>query len=87
MASGLDALFTLLVGDLVVPALGGEHGSVARALVAGFPPVMWTLLLGLGAVYNAIVTHEGEAFSAARAALVGVITGFWPYSLIAVLIR
>ena len=87
LATLCDVLYNLLLGDLLPAALRGEHGPVARALVAGFPPVMWTVLLGLGGVYNAIVTHEGEEISAARAALVGAVTAFWPYALIAFLIR
>ncbi len=55
--------------------------------MAGFPPVMWTALLALGGVYNAIVTHEGEAFRLARTVLVGAVTTFWPFALIAVLVR
>jgi hypothetical protein len=87
LASGLDLCYSLAMGDLVVPVLRGEHGPMARALAAGFPPVVWTLLLGLGAVYNGIVTYEGEGFSVPRTMLVSAVTVFWPFSLITFLIR
>ena len=87
LATLCDVLYNLLLGDLLPAALRNEHGPLARALVAGFPPVMWTVLLGLGGVYNAIVTHEGEELSVARVVLIGAVTTVWPYALIAFLIR
>ena len=87
LAHLLDISYSIVLGDFMIPALRDEYGAVVKVLVVGFPPVMWTVLLALGGIYNAIVTHEGEGFPVAKAGLIGVSTFIWPVILITFLIR
>jgi hypothetical protein len=83
----LDITYSALLGDAVLRALRMEYGPFVRGIVANFPSVMWTVALTIGGIYNAIVTHESEGFSPAKAAVVGAATFFWPIVLISFLIR
>jgi hypothetical protein len=87
----LDGLYTLLLGDHLLRALRLEYGPLARAFVAHYPPLMWTLALGVGAAYNGIVAYESEEatgiVAVLKAAAIAVATGFWPIALSALLLR
>lgn len=93
LATLLDALYSLALGDHLLRALRGAYGPLARALATYYPSVVWTGLLGLGAIYNGIAAFEAEgavgrpAASHLRAALIAVVTGFWPIALISLLVR
>jgi hypothetical protein len=87
VASIFDTIYSGIFGDLVYIALKMENGAIAKTIVAFFPSVMWTILLGFGGVYNAIVTHESERFSLCKTAIVGIVTFAWPILLISLLIR
>ncbi len=87
LGSVLDTVYSSLLGRHVLQALRGSYGPLVRTVFANFPALMWTVVLGLGGVYNAIVTHESEQFSGFKAALVGVTTFFWPMVLISLLVR
>jgi hypothetical protein len=97
LATLLDALYSLALGDRLLPALRGAYGPQARALVTAFPSAMWTGLLGLGAAYNGIAAFQaeeaaeratgGRAPRCIHAALIAVVSGAWPIGLISLLIR
>lgn len=87
VASILDTIYSGIFGDLALKVLTMENGSTIKSVVANFPSVMWTLLLGLGGIYNAIVTHENERFSMGKTAVIGIVTFAWPILLISLLIR
>ena len=101
LGSVLDMIYSGLLSRHVLLALRGVYGPTAKMFFANFPTLMWTIVVGLGGVYNAIVFHESEKASheseqAAqeaertswlKAALVGVATFFWPIVLISLLAR
>ena len=91
LATVLDGLYTLILGDHLLRALRLEYGPLARAFVANYPSLMWTFVLGLGAVYNGLVAYESEgsrgAAAVLQAAAIAVATGFWPIALIILLLR
>ncbi|MBS1249166.1 MAG: hypothetical protein MAG431_00739 [Chloroflexi bacterium] len=58
-----------------------------KAIVVNYPPVVWTAILTLGGIYNAIVTQESEGYSWGQAVLTGLVTFVWPIVLISTLIR
>jgi hypothetical protein len=91
LATVLDAVYTMILGDRLILALRMAYGPLVHDLVAHYPALMWTCMLGLGAVYNGIVAHESEGFAGTAALLkAGVIaatTGFWPIVLITLLLR
>jgi hypothetical protein len=87
LGSVLDTIYSGLLGRHVLQALRGEYGPLAKMVFANFPSLMWTIVLGLGGVYNAIASHEAEQFSWLKAALVGAATFFWPMVLISLLVR
>lgn len=91
LATVLDGLYTLILGDHLLRALRLEYGPLARAVVAHYPSLMWTLVLGLGAVYNGIAAYESEGsrgvLAVLQAVAVAVVTGIWPIALIALLLR
>jgi hypothetical protein len=77
VAAVLDFTFSSVFGNFV-SALRGEHGTFARSTAAAFPPAMYTVLYGLGGLYNAIVAREGEGYSIPKTAIVGIVTFSWP---------
>jgi hypothetical protein len=94
LGSVLDMVYSGLLGRHMLQALRGGNGPLVKMVFAQFPSLMWTIVLGLGGVYNAIVSHEGEQAaqetrwtSGLKAALVGVATFFWPMVLISLLVR
>ena len=87
LGSVLDTVYSGLLGRHVLQALRGAYGPLAKMVFANFPSLIWTIVLGLGGVYNAIVSHEDERCSWLKAALVGVATFFWPMLLISLLVR
>jgi hypothetical protein len=93
LATFLDGLYSLAWGDHLLDALRGTYGPLVRGLTIQFPAVMWTALLGLGAAYNGIAAFEAEQAAGGvtrgrlYAALIAVVTGFWPIALISILIR
>jgi hypothetical protein len=87
LATLADLFYSALMGERVLRALRLEYGALARVLAVNYPALMWTGLLGLGAIYNGIMAHESEGYSWPRAAAVAITTGCWPIALISVLIR
>jgi hypothetical protein len=51
------------------------------------PSIIWTAALGIGGIYNAVVTQANEGCSWLKAALVGLATFVWPMALISILVR
>lgn len=87
LGSLLDMGVSVLLGDFVIAALRQEHGPLIESLVAAYPPLIWTTLLGLGGIYNGIVTHELEAFPYWKTVLISLVAFLWPIVLISCLIR
>lgn len=87
LATIIDAVLSGVFGEVVLSALRLEYGTTGRNLIVYFYPIMYTILFGLGGVYNAIVTIEAEHFSAWKAALIGMVTFIYADILIACLIR
>jgi hypothetical protein len=91
LATILDGLFTLIMGDHLLRALRMEYGPLARAVVANYPSLVWTSVLGLGAAYNGILAHESDGATGTaailKAAAIAVATGSWPIVLITLLLR
>ena len=86
-AAVFDATYSGVFNNLVLAALTMEYGEPVKAVVAAFPPVMYTVLYGLGGVYNAIVAREGEGYSLPMTVLVGLVTFAWPMVLVSLLLR
>jgi hypothetical protein len=87
LAAIADGILSGLLGDFVLAALRMEHGAALRDIVVGVYPMFYTVLYGLGAVYNTIVTQEAEAFSWPKAALIGIVAFTWPIALTTLLLR
>jgi hypothetical protein len=87
LAAIADGILSGLLGDFGLAALRMEHGTAVRELVVGVYPMFYTVLYGLGAVYNTIVTQEAEAFSWPKAALIGIVAFIWPIGLTTLLLR
>lgn len=83
----LDALVNGVFGGFELAALRGEYGSLLRSVFVAFPAVEYTVLFGLGGVYNAIVAREGEGYSIPKSAVVGFVTFLWPMVLVSLLLR
>ena len=47
-----------------------------------FPSINWTALIGLGAIYNGIVTQEAEGYPFWKAIFVSIATVIWPILLV-----
>ena len=83
----LDMSYSGLLGPWVLPALRMEYGLGIQIFFANFPPVMWTMMLAIGGIYNGIVTHELEGFSLWKVVVIGTVTLAWPIVLITILLR
>jgi hypothetical protein len=86
-SSALDVIYSGVFRRFVLQALRMEHGAAIRTIVVWFPATMWTTLLALGGMYNALVAHECEQFSVIKSALVGMATAIWPIVLVSILLR
>ena len=86
-AVSLDTLVNGVFGSVELAALRMEYGPLVRDLFAYFSPVEYTVLLGLGGVYNAVVAGEGEGYRIPQAIVVGIVTFLWPMVLISTLLR
>lgn len=83
----LDALVNGVFGGFELAALRGEYGPLLRSVFVAFPAVEYTVLFGLGGVYNAIVAREAEGYSIPKTAVVGFVTFLWPMVLVSLLLR
>jgi len=86
-ASCIDLLHSGPLDPLVLAALRGEHGPVARQVAAGFMPLAYTALYGLGGVYCAAVAARANGCSYARALAIGISSFLWPTAAGALVIR
>jgi len=86
-ASFIDLLHSGPLDPLVLAALRGEHGPIARHVAASFMPLAYSVLYGLGGVYCAAVAARANGFSFARALAVGVTSFLWPMAAGALVIR
>ncbi len=86
-----DALFTLLTGQRLIPGLQGAYGPVVQAFYKNYPPLLYTVLFGLGAIYNGLGTYSAslkeEKLRWWQAALIGWIPFFLPMVLVALFYR
>ena len=87
MGQLLDMGYSSLLGPWVLPGLRMAYGPGLQAFFANFPPVVWTMMLSFGGIYNGIVTYELERFSLWKVVLVGMVTLAWPIVLISILLR
>lgn len=87
LSSLLDMIYSGLLGLFVLNALRMAYGPAVRTVVASFPPVMYTTLLGMGGIYNGLMIHEREGFSLHKTILIGMMVFVWPIFLISILIR
>ncbi len=86
-----DGLFTQLTGQYLVPGLQGVYGPAVQAFYTTYPPLLYTVLFGLGAIYNSLgaysVALQKEKLRWWEAAIIGWIPFFLPLALVAMLYR
>ena len=70
-----------------IPALNMEYGALAKAFFQWFPPLEYTILFGLGGLYNGIGTQTAEHWAVWKSVVVGALTFVWPMLLNMVLMR
>ncbi len=87
LASVMDGLMSGVFGGFVLSALRMEHGVLAKNLITNFYPVMYSVLFGLGGVYNGLATYRAGGLKWWQAALIGFITFFWPLFFATILLR
>ncbi|MBW7883015.1 MAG: hypothetical protein H3C34_10325 [Caldilineaceae bacterium] len=87
LAQLLDIAYSTLLGPWELPALRREYGPVMYAFFAGYPSVVWVVMLSLGGIYNGLVTHELERFALWQVVLVALVTFAWPMVFISILLR
>jgi hypothetical protein len=87
IAAILDTIYSGVLRPLAIPALNLEYGGLARAFFLWFPPLEYTILYGLGGVYNGIGAQSAEGWAAWKSVVVGALTFAWPMILITTLLR
>jgi hypothetical protein len=87
IAAILDGIYSGYLKPFAVPALNLEYGPLAQLFFQLFPPLEYTLLYGLGAVYNGIGAQTAEDWALWKSVVVGVLTFAWPILLISTLLR
>jgi hypothetical protein len=87
IAAILDTIYSGYLKPFAVPALNNEYGPLAQIFFQLFPPLEYTILYGLGAVYNAIAVQTAERWAAWKSVVVGALTFAWPILLITALLR
>ncbi len=91
LASLGDGIYSAVLGPYVVPGLTGEYGPLAQAFFSSFPPLLWTLMFGMGAVYNGLVAYAASSgFNKLRwwrSALIGWGSFLLPLALVSILFR
>jgi hypothetical protein len=87
LAAVLDTIYSGFLDPFIVPALQNVYGPLARIFFTNFPPLMYIIVLGLGAVYNSIAVHSAEGFGWLKAILSGFIAFAWAILLLTVLLR
>lgn len=83
----IDTIHSGPLGGLVVDALRGEHGSIARAVAVNFMPVAYVVLFGLGGLWCAVTAARANAFGAAKSGVIGLACAVWPLGTGALLFR
>jgi hypothetical protein len=87
IAAILDTIYTGYLKPFAIPALNMEYGPLAQAFFQLFPPLEYTLLYGLGGLYNGIGAQVGERWAVWKSVVVGALTFAWPMLLISTLLR
>jgi hypothetical protein len=87
IAAILDLIYSGLLEPLALPALNLQYGAWARAFFLWFPPLEYTILYGLGGIYNGIAAQTAERWAVWKSVAVGVLTFIWPFLLITALLR
>ncbi len=83
----LDMVYSGYLKPYAVPALNLEYGELARAFFLWFPPLEYTILFGLGGVFNGIATWTVEQWAIWKSVVVGMLTFTWPMILMMSLMR
>ena len=63
IAGILDTIYSGYLKPFAVPALNLEYGAAARSFFLLFPPLEYTILYGLGGVYNGIASWTAERWA------------------------
>ena len=87
IAGILDLVYSGYLKPYAIPALNLEYGELARAFFLLFPPLEYTILFGLGGVYNGIASWTAERWAVWKSVVVGVLTFAWPLILMSILSR
>jgi hypothetical protein len=87
LAAVLDMIYSGFLDPFIIPALQNVYGPLARLFFTNFPPLMYTLVLGLGMVYNIVAVRSAEGFSWPKAALSGFVAFAWANLLLTMLLR
>lgn len=86
-----DGLYSAGLGDHVLPGLRGEYGTLAQAFFTNYPPLLYTVLFGCGAVYNGLAAYAaaspGKKLRGWQAGLIGWLTFVPPILLASFLYR
>jgi hypothetical protein len=83
----LDTIYSGFLRPSAIPALNLEYGGLVRGFFLWYPPLEYTILYGLGGVYNGIATQCTEHWAVWKSVVVGVLTFIWPMLLISTLLR
>lgn len=87
VAGILDVIYSGYLKPFAIPALNMEYGALAKAFFQWFPPLEYTILFGLGGLYNGIGTQTAEHWAVWKSVVVGALTFVWPMLLNMVLMR
>jgi len=87
LATLMDGLMSGVFGGFVLSALRMEHGALVKNLITNFYPVMYSVLFGLGGVYNGLAAFRAGGLRWWQAGLIGLITFFWPIFFAMLLLR
>jgi len=87
IAAILDTIYSGYLRQYAIPALNMEYGPAAKAFFQWFPPLEYTLLYGLGGIFNGIGTQVAEHWQPWKSVLIGMLTFVWPMVLIMALLR
>jgi hypothetical protein len=86
-----DGMFNAILGSHLTVGLRGEYGPLVQAAFTYYPPLLYTVLFGLGAVYNGLVTYgassTGRQLLGWQAGLIGWLTFLPPLVLVSLLYR
>jgi hypothetical protein len=91
LASVGDGLFSSIFGSTLMPGLQGEYGPLIQAIYTNYPPLLYTVLFGLAALYNGLAAYgagqTGKNMTLWQAVVIGLLTFLLPLALVSTLFR